>query len=151
MFLQELAQWCIEAFVYNFRPRMPVRHIAAKCGNTHKDNVSLFKFPSSERDSQWYNEWERQVKRTRDKWSGPTRNSRLFSRHFTEDQFDPIPKLKMSLGMNVHCPRLLKSTAVPINVQKRKHQLPEKQKNRLYRNYIENELLHLYHRTNQHT
>ena len=51
--------------------------------------------------------------RTRDKWSGPTKNSCLCSSHFTEDQFDPIPKLKMSLGMNVHFPRLLKSTAIP--------------------------------------
>ena len=73
-----------------------------------------FKFPSSEKDSERYNEWVRQVKRTRDKWSGPTKNSRLCSSHFTDDQFDPIPKLKMSLGMNVHYPRLLKSTAIPM-------------------------------------
>ena len=37
-------QLCIEAFVYNFRRkrRMPERCLATNCGNTHKNNVSLY-------------------------------------------------------------------------------------------------------------
>ena len=92
---------------------MPERCIAANCGKTHKDKVSLFKFPSLENDSQRYNEWVRQVKRTRDKWSGPTKNSRLCSAHFTDDQFEQSPKMKMSFGITVYFPRLLKPDALP--------------------------------------
>ena len=34
------AQLCIEAFIYNFRPREECMK-GANCGNTHKNNVQL--------------------------------------------------------------------------------------------------------------
>ena len=35
------AQFCIKAFVYNFRPREEYLK-GANCGDTHKNNVSLY-------------------------------------------------------------------------------------------------------------
>ena len=60
--------------------------MAAGCSKTHSDGVSLFKFPREEARRQ---EWVRQVKRTRDKWNGPSDSSVLCSNHFEEACFEP--------------------------------------------------------------
>ena len=60
--------------------------IAFGCKNTCKDGVTFPKDPGIRK--RWI-----QVKRTRDRWSGPTPNSVLCSAHFTEDAFEPSPSI----------------------------------------------------------
>lgn len=67
--------------------RMVKRCVAAGCSN---DGVSLFLFP---KDPQLRKKWADQVKRTRDKWDGPTDNSILCS------CFKGVMKLAISLGV----------------------------------------------------
>ena len=57
------------------------------CSNSHKDGVSLFKFPSNK--TLRY-KWIQQVRRTRDKWT-PSVHSVLCSNHFTPDCFESSP------------------------------------------------------------
>ena len=89
---------------------MGKRCIAAGCGNTCTDKVSLFSFPKNPVLRQ---EWTKQVKRTRDKWAGPTDYSVLCSAHFTPDSFDTTPSLMESFGLSHRRPRVLKSDAIP--------------------------------------
>ena len=64
---------------------MPTRCVAAACSNTHRDGVSLFRFP---RDPCVREKWTKQVQRTRAQWK-PTKNSVLCNQHFEEDCFEP--------------------------------------------------------------
>ncbi|KAM9309113.1 histone-lysine N-methyltransferase SETDB1-B isoform 2-T2 [Pholidichthys leucotaenia] len=88
---------------------MPSRCVAGFCSNTHKDGVSLFKFP---KDPELHSKWVKQVRRTRDKWE-PSPTSVLCSDHFELDCFDFVPTLKESLGCSVQHKRVLLPTAVP--------------------------------------
>ena len=93
---------------------MPKRCVAYGCGNTNKDGVSLFTFP---RDVS-LKKWEDQVKRTRDKWSGPTQYSFLCSCHFTTECFKPDSAIAASVGLKKTV--RLKPDAVP-SIFKRPH------------------------------
>uniref|UniRef100_A0A1X7VK94 THAP-type domain-containing protein n=1 Tax=Amphimedon queenslandica TaxID=400682 RepID=A0A1X7VK94_AMPQE len=66
---------------------MGKRCTAASCSNTHKDGVSLFTFPT---DVALKIKWTAAVRRTRDKWSGPTKYSCICSIHFTDYCFEPL-------------------------------------------------------------
>ena len=88
---------------------MPSRCVAGFCSNTHKDGVSLFKFP---KDSELLTKWVKQVRRTRDKWA-PSSSSLLCSEHFELDCFDSVPVIKESLGYSVQHKRVLLPGAVP--------------------------------------
>ena len=55
--------------------------------------------------------WTLQVRRTRDKWGGPTKYSAVCSEHFTEDCFQPTSVMSKKLGIKMK--QLLKPTAIP--------------------------------------
>lgn len=86
---------------------MPARCVAAACSNTHRDGVSLFKFP---KDPFLREKWAKQVQRTRAKWN-PTENSVLCSKHFEEDCFEPGTDIAAQFGIKLT--RKLKPEAVP--------------------------------------
>ena len=88
---------------------MPARCVAAFCSNTHKDGVSLFKFP---KDPELHLKWVKQVRRTRDDWT-PSPSSLLCSEHFELDCFDSVPAIKESLGFPVQHKCVLLPGAVP--------------------------------------
>lgn len=88
---------------------MPKRCVAVGCSNTTDDGVSLFSFP---KDPQLSKKWSEQVKRTRDKWDGPTKYSFLCSCHFKEECFEVEKKLAESLGVGKWKARL-KPGAIP--------------------------------------
>ena len=78
--------------------KMPKRCVASGCGNINNDGVmSLFSFP---KDPVLIKKWTEQVKRTRDKWLGPTKYSFLCSCHFTEDSFQPDVVVAASPGLS---------------------------------------------------
>lgn len=89
---------------------MVKRCVAAGCSKTYKDGVSLFLFP---KDPQMRKKWADQVKRTRDKWDGPTDHSVLCSCHFEEHCFEAEMRLAESLGVEYKKKSRLKSDAVP--------------------------------------
>ena len=89
---------------------MVKRCVAAGCSNTYKSGVSLFLFP---KDAQLRKKWTDQVKRTRDKWEGPSDYSVLCSAHFEEDCFEPEAKVAHSLGLVEKRKQRLKADAVP--------------------------------------
>uniref|UniRef100_A0A8C6WUL3 THAP domain-containing protein 1 n=1 Tax=Neogobius melanostomus TaxID=47308 RepID=A0A8C6WUL3_9GOBI len=88
---------------------MPSRCVAGFCSNTHKDGVSLFKFP---KDPELHLKWVKQVRRTREQWT-PSSSSLLCLEHFELDCFDSAPVIKESLGCSVQHKRVLLRTAVP--------------------------------------
>lgn len=92
-----------------FSPRMPKRCVAAGCGNTNRDGISLFCFP---KDPERRKKWVAQVKRTRDQWEGPSDYSVLCSCHFEEHCFEIQAKLMEGLGLGKKNPRL-KADAIP--------------------------------------
>ena len=63
--------------------------------NTHSHNVSMHKFP---KDPELRLKWEKQVQRTRDKWSA-TENSVLCSNHFEADCYEVDSMLAEQMGM----------------------------------------------------
>ena len=79
--------------------------IAGGCTNTHRQGVSLFRFPS---DDRLRKKWTRQIQRTRAKWKGPTPYSYVCSKHFTEDCFEPL-----SGKLGIQMKKMLKPGAVP--------------------------------------
>ena len=79
--------------------------VAFGCNNSYKDGVSLFKFP---KDPNLREAWVKQVKRTRDKWTGPSQHSVLCCNHFTEDSFEPSPA---TMGIKKRV--VLKAGAIP--------------------------------------
>ena len=86
--------------------KMPKRCVAFGCGNTNKDGVSLLSFPKV-----LSKKWTEQVKRTGDKWFGPTKYSFLCSCHFTEDCFQHDVVVAASLGLSKRMK--LKADAIP--------------------------------------
>ena len=90
---------------------MVKRCVAAGCSNTYNAGVSLFLFP---KDLQLCKKWTDQVKRTQDKWEGPSDHSVLCSCHFEEDRFEPEAKLADSLGFVGNRKLRLKADAVPM-------------------------------------
>ncbi|XP_066521367.1 lethal(3)malignant brain tumor-like protein 2 isoform X2 [Hoplias malabaricus] len=64
---------------------MPNCCAAYGCGKTHKDNVTMFRFP---KDTDEFCKWEKQVQRTRRKWFAKG-FSFLCSEHFSKDCFEP--------------------------------------------------------------
>ena len=93
---------------------MPKRCVGYGCGNTNKDGVSLFTFP---RDVS-LKKWADQVKRTRDKWSGPTQYSFLCSCHSPTECFEPDCAIAASVALKKTV--RLKPDAVP-SIFKRPH------------------------------
>lgn len=55
--------------------------------------------------------WTLQVRRTRDKWEGPTKYSAVCSEHFTEDCLQSTSVMSKKLGIKMK--QLLKPTAIP--------------------------------------
>ena len=82
--------------------------MAAGCSLTHKDGVSLFRFP---KDPTLRKKWADQVKRTRAKWE-PSDYSVLCSKHFADHCFHQDSKLSESMGLGKRKARL-KSEAIP--------------------------------------
>ena len=82
--------------------------ITAGCSNTRSDGVSLFKLPS---DPLLREKWTREVKRTRDSWSGPTKHSVLCEKHFVEDSFEADSAIAPSMGIAKH--KRLRHNAIP--------------------------------------
>ena len=93
------------------------RCVAAGCSNTYRDGVSLFLFP---KDPQMRKKWADQVKRTRNKWDGPTDHSVLCSCHFEEHCFEADMKLAQSFGVEGKKKPRLKPDAVPTLFQRPK-------------------------------
>lgn len=85
------------------------RCIATGCSLTHKDRARLFLFP---KDPALRKKWAEQVKRTRDKWDGPTDHSVLCNKHFEDSCFEQDSKLAVSMGLGRRKPRL-KADAIP--------------------------------------
>ena len=61
-----------------------VRCVAANCGNTNANGVSMHFFPKAEKERR---QWIKFVKEKRDKWDGPTQYSALCSAHFMPNCF----------------------------------------------------------------
>ena len=90
-----------------FRGTMWRRRVAAGCSNTHSDSISMHKFP---KDSELRKKWEKQVQRTRERWSA-TENSFLCSEHFEAECFEVDSMLAEQMGLKKR--RRLKPDAVP--------------------------------------
>ena len=69
---------------------MPKHCVAYNCSNTHRDGVSLFRFPN---DPLLRLQWTQQVQRTRKDFKGPMEFSVVCSKHFTRDCFEVDPVL----------------------------------------------------------
>ena len=82
--------------------------MAMGCSNTHKDGVSLFKFPGN---PQLRKKWVEQVKRLRDKWE-PTEHSVLCSAHFDISCFEADSVISQTPGFEKRKVRL-KAGAIP--------------------------------------
>ena len=93
---------------------MPNRCVAAGCSSIPSDEVTLYKFP---KDPVLRKKWIEQVKRTRDRWSGPSENSSLCSNHFTDDCYEQSSVIQNSFGIKVRMK--LKSKAVPTIFKRR--------------------------------
>ena len=89
------------------------RCVATGCSNTYKDGVSLFQFP---RDPALRKQWTKEVQRTRANWQGPSDNSILCSKHFTNDCFEEDTAIAARFGIEKR--RRLKSNAVPTVFQR---------------------------------
>ncbi len=87
---------------------MGKKYVAFGCSKTHKDNVSLFKFPT---DIKLRRAWTLQVKRTRDRWDGPNERSTLCSDHFTVECFESMSILSKEMGLQRRTK--LKPNAIP--------------------------------------
>ena len=88
---------------------MPTRCVAAACSNTHRDHVSLFRFP---RDPNIGEKWTKQVQCIRAKWK-PTGNSLLCSKHFEENCFEPGSDIAAQFCFGIKLTRKLKPDAIP--------------------------------------
>ncbi len=85
------------------------RCVAAFCDKTAKEGVSLFQFP---KDPEGRRIWAEQVRRTRDRWEGPSDSSVLCNRHFKADCFEDRPGLYEQFDIGLRAPKL-KQNAVP--------------------------------------
>ena len=84
---------------------------AAGCSKTHKDGVSLFRFP---RERSRRERWIEQVRRgTRKTFNEPKEHTVLCSNHFEQDQFEIWPRIMESYGIIPKGKMVPKATAVP--------------------------------------
>ena len=74
----------------NKRKRGGKRYIAALCSNTYQDGVLLFHFPW---DANLAELWPKEVRKTRDAWTGYSKHSILCSSHFEANCFKLDPHL----------------------------------------------------------
>ena len=88
---------------------MGKRCVAAGCSNTHRDGVSLHKFP---KDASLRQQWVRQVQRTRADWKEPSEHSVVCSAHFAEPCFEPDSALASAMGLEKR-KKKLKPDTVP--------------------------------------
>ena len=82
--------------------------VAVGCSNSRGDSVSLFKFPA---DPVLREKWTREVRRTRDCWSGPTKHSVLCEKHFTEESFESDSAIASTMGIAKR--KRLRPNAIP--------------------------------------
>ncbi|KAG9332004.1 hypothetical protein JZ751_016280, partial [Albula glossodonta] len=64
-----------------------LRCIIGGCYNRPTSEISLYKFPSLEKDPSLHQTWVRAVKKTRQGWGGPTPRSVICSAHFGDECF----------------------------------------------------------------
>ena len=81
---------------YPFDAKMPNRCVAAGCSSTASPGIALYKFPN---DPVLRKQWERQVQRTRAKWTA-TECSVLCSKHFTAECFEESATLASQFGIS---------------------------------------------------
>ena len=92
---------------------MPNRCVAYGCSNTtNVEGITTYYFP---KDISLKKKWIAQVKRTRDKWSGPTAHSVLCCNHFDQDCFEE----GFELGIKKR--RKLKENAIPTIFKRHQH------------------------------
>ena len=90
---------------------MPNHCVAAGCTNSSTiKGISVYHFP---KDLSLRKKWVDQVKRTRDKWTGPSEHSILCSDHFSDDCFEASYDLRKHFGIQTPRKRQLKPNAVP--------------------------------------
>lgn len=77
-------------------PTMGRNCIVYGCSNSQNKGSTLFGFP---KDPKLRREWTLQVKRTRDKWKGPSDYSAVCSEHFTEECFQVSALTAIKLGL----------------------------------------------------
>ena len=77
----------------------------------------FFKFPS---DLALREKWTKEVKRTRDRWSGPSEHSVLCEKHFTEECFEPASAIAATMGL--HKRKRLRPSAVPTVFERRQQE-----------------------------
>ena len=94
---------------YPFDAKMPYRCVAAGCSSTASPGIALYKFPN---DPVLRKQWERQVQRTRAKWTA-TESSVLCSKHFTAECFEESAALASQFGISYKRSRRLVRGAVP--------------------------------------
>ena len=111
--------WLGERLFRLFLGKMVQYCIAACCSNTRSDGISLFKFPS---DPVLREKWTREVKRMRDRWSGPTKHSVLCEKHFTAESFEPDSAIASSMGLAKR--KRLRPNAIPTIFERRRPPLP---------------------------
>uniref|UniRef100_A0AAV2LZK3 THAP domain-containing protein 1 n=1 Tax=Knipowitschia caucasica TaxID=637954 RepID=A0AAV2LZK3_KNICA len=107
--------------------KMGKRCIVYGCTNINKNGVSLHNFPNPTTQKQRFDQWNKQVRRTRLDWTGPPlpylsaawRSCVVCADHFTQDSFEHINSVAASLGYKTKA--TLKPDAVP-TVFKRKGQ-----------------------------
>ena len=100
--------------------KMVKRCIAAVCSNIARENVSLWLparpcFKRSLDHVFIIYGWTKQVRRTRDGWSGPTPYVFVCSDHFTEDCFETYTFMAQKLGIKKR-KRLKPDAVVPNNI-----------------------------------
>ncbi len=95
--------------------------VAVGCSNTYSHGVGLFGFPQ---EATLRNKWIREVRKTRDKWKGPSQHSVVCSDHFSEESFESGTHLESQFGLLKR--RRLKPDAVPTIFKKPGDLLPKK-------------------------
>ena len=78
------------------------------CSTTHKNGISLFKFP---KDKGIRRQWIRQVQRNRANWTGPSEYSCICSQHFSSDCLESTSRVSNQIGFRMK--QMLKPEAVP--------------------------------------
>ena len=94
-------------------------YVAANCTNRsdkHRD-VTFHSFPNKGKDEaelKRYDEWVKQVQKTRAEWNGPaSQYAYVCSDHFTPDCYEIRPVMMKEMGFSVSTVRKLKPSAVP--------------------------------------
>ena len=92
--------------------------VAAACSSTNRDG-SFLKFPS---DPNSRGQWSKEVKRTRDHWSGTSNYSILCEKHLTADSFEPHSAINGTMGLAKR--KRLKYGAIPTVFEQLRKPLP---------------------------